>query len=393
MKLPSVECRVSSERPAAALTPSLSYPPRHADAPSQRVGEGGGAVAGPGEGPESGFTMVEIALCLAIIGFALVAIIGVLPTGMGVQKDNREETIINHDAAVWMDAIRSGAEGYNDLTNYVIAVTNYVWHYTWNNGTIRYERDSQVGYCGGVGPSPEINVFTRRSWWRNGLLQSGNPQFQLTNGLHIIGALSRPRIEWSGPANDPYDSFFLNYVVANVRALSGAAVDKFPQTNQVVLETAFSYRMIPEIQASVPFDTSLIQARLPAITNAFDPPPFLARTKTPFDPALPDIGPLTNTEPPFPPDTALWTAAQRQAYWDRVRVNRRLLGVAYTNSHELRLTFRWPLFPPADVPGIGRQTFRTLTGGQLLRTNDPSTGVLTNQALYFFQPQNYVVKR
>ena len=28
------------------------------------------------------FTMIEIALCLAIIGFAMVAIIGVLPTGM-----------------------------------------------------------------------------------------------------------------------------------------------------------------------------------------------------------------------------------------------------------------------------------------------------------------------
>ena len=51
--------------------------------------------------------MIEIALCLAIIGFALVAIIGVLPTGLNVQKDNREETIINQDAAVWMDAVRT----------------------------------------------------------------------------------------------------------------------------------------------------------------------------------------------------------------------------------------------------------------------------------------------
>ena len=38
------------------------------------------------------FTMVEIAICLAIIGFALVAIIGVLPIGMNTQRDNREET-------------------------------------------------------------------------------------------------------------------------------------------------------------------------------------------------------------------------------------------------------------------------------------------------------------
>ena len=44
--------------------------------------------------------MVEIAICLAIIGIALVAIIGVLPLGINVQKDNREETIINQDATV-----------------------------------------------------------------------------------------------------------------------------------------------------------------------------------------------------------------------------------------------------------------------------------------------------
>ena len=37
------------------------------------------------------FTMIEIAICLAIIGIALVAIIGVLPLGMNVQRDNREE--------------------------------------------------------------------------------------------------------------------------------------------------------------------------------------------------------------------------------------------------------------------------------------------------------------
>src|SRR5687767_7500284 len=43
------------------------------------------------------FTMVEIALCLGIIGFALVAIIGVLPLGLNTQKDNRADTIINKD--------------------------------------------------------------------------------------------------------------------------------------------------------------------------------------------------------------------------------------------------------------------------------------------------------
>ena len=72
---------------------------------------------------ERAFTMVEIALSLAIIGFALVAIIGVLPAGLSVQKDNREQTVINLDAAYLMDAIRSGPLGQDNLTNYVVIIT------------------------------------------------------------------------------------------------------------------------------------------------------------------------------------------------------------------------------------------------------------------------------
>ena len=68
------------------------------------------------------FTMIEIALSLAVIGFALVAIIGILPTAMEAQRENREETMINQDASVFLDAIRSGAQGMDDLTNYVIGI-------------------------------------------------------------------------------------------------------------------------------------------------------------------------------------------------------------------------------------------------------------------------------
>jgi prepilin-type N-terminal cleavage/methylation domain-containing protein len=77
----------------------------------------------------SGFTMIEIALCLAIIGFALVAIIGILPAGMQVQKDNREDTIINQDAGYWMEAIRNGEQNLDDLTNSVdlITISNKVY--------------------------------------------------------------------------------------------------------------------------------------------------------------------------------------------------------------------------------------------------------------------------
>ncbi|MDP6338322.1 MAG: type II secretion system protein, partial [Verrucomicrobiota bacterium] len=66
-----------------------------------------------------GFTMIELVICLGIIAFALVAIIGVLPVGINVQKDNREETIIVQDGMYWMEAIRSGATGLDNLTNHV----------------------------------------------------------------------------------------------------------------------------------------------------------------------------------------------------------------------------------------------------------------------------------
>jgi hypothetical protein len=38
-----------------------------------------------------------------------------------MQRDNREQTVINQDATIFMEAIRSGARGLDDLTNYVYA--------------------------------------------------------------------------------------------------------------------------------------------------------------------------------------------------------------------------------------------------------------------------------
>jgi type II secretory pathway pseudopilin PulG len=62
--------------------------------------------------PESaGFTMVEIAIALGVIAFALIAIIGVLPSGLQVGRDNREETIINQDARLLLEAVRNGSRG------------------------------------------------------------------------------------------------------------------------------------------------------------------------------------------------------------------------------------------------------------------------------------------
>jgi type II secretory pathway pseudopilin PulG len=313
--------------------------------------------------PQSGFTMVEIALCLAIIGFALIAIIGVLPTGLNVQKDNREETIIDQDAVTWLDAIRSGGRGYDDLTNYVIAITNYVWHYKLNGAETAYTLDS---------PAPDVYAFTPTRWFLNGAVQTGD-QFLLTNGMHIIGALSRPKIEWD-PNFAPYAAFYRNYVVANVRSMSGSAVEKYPQTNTTVLDAAFSYRMVPQIEAYLPFDTNLVRATVidPLVPYDLSAPPSTIQVNEGPNPF--DLAPLESTN-------------YGGAYWDQVRANRSALGMAYTNSHDLRLTFRWPLLPNGST-GVGRHTFRVFVGGHMMRTNDPTPGVL-NYPLYFFQPSTY----
>ena len=82
-----------------------------------------GAPAGRDACTTSAFTLVEVAIALAVIGFALVAIIGILPAGLNVQKENREETIINQEVSIWMDAIRQGAEGMDYLVDYVDLIT------------------------------------------------------------------------------------------------------------------------------------------------------------------------------------------------------------------------------------------------------------------------------
>jgi type II secretory pathway pseudopilin PulG len=152
----------------------------------------------------SGFTMVEIALCLAIVGFALVAIIGVLPYGLNVQKENREETIINQEAAIWMDALRSGSFGYNVLAQYV----------------------------------DRIVIATNLHDATGTVISTGTNTFDgpFPNGGVIVGLLSTPKFQPGPPASGTY---VVNDVSAYVRAMSGSAAD-----NVDVKDLAFGYRLL-----------------------------------------------------------------------------------------------------------------------------------------------------
>src|ERR1035438_5335527 len=176
----------------------------------------------------AGFTMVEIAICLAVIGFALVAIIGVLPIGMNTQRDNREETIINQDATVFIEAIRGGARGLDDLTNYVYAITNY-WYST-----------NAITHATSAG----VNGYNYSSFViAPAYYTSGSP---ITNGFRIIGLLSTP--EFTDSIGNPTNNFFMggysNHVVAYVHSISGPAAQKPPQDNDIVRSDSFGYRIL-----------------------------------------------------------------------------------------------------------------------------------------------------
>ena len=237
--------------------------------------------------------MIEIAICLAIIGIALVAIVGVLPLGMNVQRENREGTIINQDATVLLEAIRSGSRGMNDLTNYVYFITNYVTRY---NNQVPQTPD-QFGYTY-AGSTKNGNPMT--------------PQLPINNGTNIIGLLSTP--EFTDPTSGaPSDklalfngNYFSNHIVAYVRSISGPAVEKPPQDNQLLQEDTFTYHLY------------CVNAPVATDTNVFNLP------------------------------------LNQQAYSQQLA----------QNLHELRLTFLWPQYPNGKL-GKGHQTYRTLIAGQV----------------------------
>ena len=273
------------------------------------------------------FTMIEIAICLAVIGFALAAIVGVLPLGMNVQRENREETVINQDQSVLLNAIRNGEMGLDDLTNYVVAITNWMTEYN-NLGK----------------PVPNVYGYTYTNSSQNGTAMS--PPMPLTNGYRIIGLLSTPRY-------NPFVTrgtlgFRSNYVVAYVRSISGDASEKFPQTNSLMHDLAFSYRMISDIVPYADFDTNWMNYKDPLIQG--------------------------NTN----------EITRRSNYW-------MIAKTMQTNLYDVRLIFRYPYLPNGKT-GNGRLVFRTSNSGHLSVTNDLGLAnpVAPPYLLYFFQPRNYV---
>jgi type II secretory pathway pseudopilin PulG len=275
---------------------------------------------------QAAFTMIEIAISLAVIGFALVAIIGILPTGMNVQRENREETIINQDAMVLLDAIRYGARGMDDLTNYVEGITI---------STRELNRNMQTTF------SQDVTYTTTNS--------TSPDNFGLLSGLRIVGLLSTPK--YQPPIADPRDLIVSNYVVATIRAMSGLASEKVPQVNRDIHDLSFRYKVFVDI---VPY--------APILTNGFTPGFYENITNNPA---------FSITNNPAAHDAALNSAA--------------VMRNTQANLYDVRLTFRWPVLPNGSVGG-GRQVFRVLAGGALVVTRDQPK--LT--PIFFLEPRTYV---
>jgi len=185
---------------------------------------------------------MEIAISLAIIGIALVAIIGVLPIGMNVQQDNRQETIINQDAGVLMEDIRNGSLGMNELTNYVFAITNY-----WSK------------FVGAKSGSSGVNWYTYSGSFvapTYAITRPANAD-PLTNGANIIGVLSTPEFtDLDGnPTNNLFNGGISNHIVASVYSISGLAAEKPPQDNTLMQQDSMAYHVFV-VNAPIPFDTN-----------------------------------------------------------------------------------------------------------------------------------------
>jgi type II secretory pathway pseudopilin PulG len=258
-----------------------------------------------------GFTMMEIAISLAVIGIALVAIIGVLPIGMGVQQTNRQETIIGQDATVFMDAVRNGALGYDDLTNYVYAITNYWVEYKPHSAG---GATNQLGVNGYTFSSATVDKNYLSEYCANYNVSPTSIARPLTNAAIILGLMSTPEYLFApdetiaaGVIYTNNDFVYSNHIVVYCHSISGPAIEKPPQDNPILQQDSFSYR--------------IFCVNAPDAPNVYD---YTNGITTPYDDQM--LGAL----------------------------------------HDLRLTFEWPQLPNGNL-GPGRETFRTLVAGQLQR--------------------------
>ncbi|HEY1790832.1 MAG TPA: type II secretion system protein [Verrucomicrobiae bacterium] len=323
------------------------------------------------------FTMMEIAISLAVIGIALVAIIGVLPIGMNVQQANREETVIGQDANVLMEDIRRGSLGSDDLTNYIYAISNY-WGF-YSPGVTPYQGVNGYTY-GSVSVDPKYPGYTRLP---------ASYQVPITNGANIIGLLSTPEYIGANGVGEgavpgqPIPSLFFggisNHIVAYCYSISGPAIEKPPQDNQILQQDSFGYHLFC-VNAPAAIDTNLFFLGTGpwSDTKAYSLG-YMAFYNWMYWTYAGTVAASGN----LPGTTNLWQMSPNYSLEQAL------------NLHELRLTFEWPALAKGNV-GPGRETFRTLMAGQLTHQpqlffnfGSPVNSVWYNSNLWCYLPETF----
>ncbi|MBN8246959.1 MAG: type II secretion system protein [Verrucomicrobia bacterium] len=276
---------------------------------------------------QAGFTMVELALCIGIIAFAMVAIMGVLPSGLSVQKQNREDTIMDQEGAQWINILKNGHGGWGDLTNYL--------------DNIVVERRMAVGLQSG-----SAVTYGFRGRFFNETIQ--NPITNLSSASLIVSLLSLPKLEADS------GEVFSNRVTAVVRAMAGSqnaqirpTLDPGFEPSSAQLDDAFRYQMEVELTPVASNPSLDMTAEDPSFTNLF---------------TLESIqsGGWLNAYR-LDPDNVLQVFKGRG-------VNRSDVDPLAATLYDLKLTFRWPVFKVGNEyrVGAGSRTFRTQLAGRLV---------------------------
>lgn len=274
------------------------------------------------------FTMIEIAISLAVIAFAIVAIIGVLPMGLNVQRENREDTLVNVDGQYLLEAIRAGAQGFDNLTNFVEFITIESWTTSSNIQATRY-------FYKDAFPNAEIAPFPPN-------VVSNGTFDTIRNGHDIVGLLTTPKFL---PTADP-EVIVTNRVTAFVHSLTGPAVEQHKTTRDL----SFGYQFISEV---IPY-ASFAAAPLTFNNNGDNSAQNLMRSNY--------YHAMTNLCAPGRLD--------------------------YTNANmfDARFSMRWPA-KPDGTGGARRQQFRTVISSRLTtEITNVGTVLITN---WYFAAQQF----
>jgi type II secretory pathway pseudopilin PulG len=169
---------------------------------------------------QAAFTMMEIAIAIGVIAFA---IIGVLPSGMQVQRDNREETLIQQDATYLLEAMRGTAQNIPDLHTFIDTL----------NGQ----------------PSPFSNSLdvVRALMSRDG---SPNPNDIYSTNLYVFRAITGPTVMRA--AGVPTFRYMVRSLVTNSAVNTNSAYGTELEKNTFDVRLTFLWPVLPNGELADP---------------------------------------------------------------------------------------------------------------------------------------------